>query len=61
MRRGTTKPWAFLDVTQSAIDLAQTDAVVQALSALGDTLTSLLPEWPAPPCAAWSLLDAYYA
>jgi hypothetical protein len=32
-----------VDVTQSAIDLAQTEAVVQALSALGDTLASLLP------------------
>jgi hypothetical protein len=35
---------AVVDVTQSAIDLTKTDAVVQALSNLGDTLASLLPE-----------------
>lgn len=35
---------AVVDVTQSAIDLAQTEAVVQALSALGDVLAGLLPE-----------------
>jgi hypothetical protein len=50
---------AVVDVTQSAIDLSKTEAVVQALSSFGDTLGGLLPEARAATRAARLAVQSY--